>query len=464
MSWDGLSRFGLVRSLGTPPRMRALSTKRPTVLCVLDIGTAKVCCIVARLTPRATPGLLPGRTHKVEVLGLGHQRSEGVKSGVIVDIEKAEGAIRQAVAAAERAASVTVDSLIVNVSCGRIGSRAYGAQIEMAGREIEGADIRAVLRNGAAEAADDPARIVLHSLPVGYSLDGEKEIRDPRGMAAERLGVDMHVVDAEAAPARNLEIAVNRAHLSVEAMVATPFASGLAALVEDEAQLGCACIDMGAGTTTVSVFLHGRFVWTDAIAVGGAHVTTDLARGLSTRLEDAERLKVLHARVALPGVGTDARTDMDIVNVPPMSDEPSDPSVAVPRSHLDAIVTPRVEETFELVRDRLVRSGFAEAIGGRVVLTGGASALPGVAGAAERILCAQVRLGRPLGVSGMPQAAKGPAFAAATGLLIYPQVAGYEEFAQGAPVRIAPAKVAAAGTGAAMRGRLARMGAWLKTI
>ena len=454
MSW-----MPFTRPLGAPPRMRTLSLKRPTIVSVLDIGTSKMCCMVARLTPRGAPSLLPGRTHHVEVLGIGHGRSRGVKSGVIVDVEKAESAIRQVVAAAERMAGVTVDSLVVNVSCGRIGSRSYRAEIEMGGREIDGADIRAVLRNGAAEAAASPSRIVLHALPTGYRLDGESDIRDPRGMAAERLEVDMHMVDAEAAPARNLEIAVNRAHLSVEAMVATPFASGLAALVEDESQLGCACVDMGGGTTTVSVFLNGRFVWTDAVAIGGTHVTTDLARGLSTRLEDAERLKVLHACVGLPGEGIGSRThDADTVSVPPMSDDERDLAASVPRSALSAIVTPRIEETFELVRDRLIRSGFADAIGNRVVLTGGASALPGVARVAEKMLSARVRLGRPLGVSGMPQAAKGAAFSAATGLLIYPQVAGYEEFAQSAPtVRSRVPQAAGAG-------RLARMGAWLKTI
>lgn len=474
MSW-----LPFTRPLGAPPRTRALSLARPTIVSVLDIGTSKMCCMVARLTPRGAPSLLPGRTHHVEVLGIGHGRSRGVKSGVIVDVEKAEAAIRHVVAAAERMAGVTVDSLVVNVSCGRIGSRSYRAEIEMGGREIEGSDIRAVLRNGAAEAASSPSRIVLHALPTGYRLDGESDIRDPRGMAAERLEVDMHMVDAEAAPARNLEIAVNRAHLSVEAMVATPFASGLAALVEDESQLGCACIDMGGGTTTVSVFLHGRFVWTDAVAIGGMHVTTDLARGLSTRLEDAERLKVLHACVGLPGqdglgggglggggLGGGGRRDNDTISVPPMSDDERDLAQSVPRSALSAIVTPRIEETFELVRDRLIRSGFADAIGNRVVLTGGASALPGVARVAERLLSARARLGRPLGVSGMPQAAKGAAFSAATGLLIYPQVAGYEEFAQSAP-NLRGRAAAAAGapaTAASATGTLARMGAWLKTI
>ena len=450
--------------------MRALPRHRSTIVSVLDLGTSKVCCLVARLTPRDDESWLPGRTHRVEVIGVGHQRSQGVKAGVVVDVERAEGAIRQAVAAAEKMAGVTVESLIVNVSCGRIASSAYSTQIELGGREIEGADIRAVLEAGASEALAQRAReagagrqrIALHSLPIGYSLDGEGEIRDPRGMAADRLGVDMHVVDADAAPARNLEIAINRAHLSVDAMVATPFASGLASLVEDEASMGCACIDMGAGTTTLSVFLNGRFVFADAVAVGGHHVTMDLARGLSTRLEDAERIKVLHGSVrdeltGGPMDGSLAGFDEDAIVVPPMSDDDRDVSAPVSKSYVAAIITPRVEETLELVRDRLVRSGFASAIGGRVVLTGGACALPGMTGAADRILSARVRLGRPLGVGKLPPVAKGSAFATAAGLLVYPQVAGFEEFASAAP-SAAPARAAGGG------GPFARWGAWLKTI
>ena len=156
-----------------------------------------------------------------------------------------------------------------------------------------------------------PGRAVVHSLPIGYSLDADRGIADPRGMVGQRLGVDMHVVTGDAQPLRNLELCVNRCHLSVEALVATPYASGLAALVDDEAEMGCALIDLGGGTTTISVFNRGNCVHADAIAVGGQHVTTDMARGLSTRIDDAERLKTMHGS-ALPSAASDER-DMLIV-------------------------------------------------------------------------------------------------------------------------------------------------------
>jgi cell division protein FtsA len=204
-------------------------------------------------------------------------------------------------------------------------------------------------------------------------------------------------------------------------MVATPYASGLAALVDDELEMGAACIDMGGGTTTISVFADGKFTYADSIPVGGNHVTMDLARGLSTRLEHAERLKVMHGS-ALPG-GAD---DRDVVSVQPIGSDESELPIQVPRSAMTRVIRARIDETLELIRDRLNQSGYGNAIGKRVVLTGGSSQLAGLPEAARRVLGRNVRIGRPLGVAGLPEAAKGPAFSAPVGLLIYPQVAGFE--------------------------------------
>ena len=440
--------MSLLRADGFLPHMRPLSTKRPSIISVLDIGSSKICCMIARATPRLESKVLPGRTHKVEVLGFGHQRSRGIKSGVVVDLEGAEKAIRLAVDAAERMAGVTVDSLIVSVSSGRLVSEAFSADISLGGHAVEDGDIARVLRAGASHALA-PERSVVHSIPIGYTLDGESRVRDPRGMIGNKLGVDMHVVTAENAPLRNIELCINRAHLSVEAVVAAPYASGLAALVDDEAEMGCACIDMGGGTTTLSVFMDGRFVYCDAIAIGGQHVTMDLARGLSTRLDDAEKLKILHGS-ALGGAGSDE----DIVSVPQIGEEDGEGANQTNRSHLTRIIRPRVEETLELIRDRLNRSGFAGAVGKRVVLTGGASQLTGLNELARRILARNVRLGRPMGIAGLPGAAKGPAFAAGVGLLIYPQMIHLENFASLGLV--SPRRMT--GTG----GTLTRLGQWLQ--
>ncbi|MBB2971110.1 cell division protein FtsA [Mesorhizobium sp. RMAD-H1] len=423
------------------------SGRRVRLLTVLDVGSSKVSCVIARLKPREESAFLPGRTHRIEVLGIGHQKSRGVKSGVIVDLDAAEQSIRLAVDAAERMAGLTVDSLIVNISAGRLKSETFSASVSLGGHEIDRADIRRVLAAGAKQALAAERHLV-HSLPVGYTLDGERGIRDPLGMLGDTLGVDMHVLTADAAPLRNLELCINRCHLSVEAIVATPYASGLSALVDDEAEMGAACIDMGGGTTTISVFSEGKFIHADAIAVGGNHVTMDVARGFSARMDDAERLKVMYGS-ALPS----AADDRDLISVPPIGEDDRDMPNQYPRSVLTRIIRARVEETLELVRDRLNQSGLGHIVGKRVVLTGGASQLTGMPEVARRILARNVRIGRPLGVAGLPEAAKGAAFAATIGLLIYPQVAGIEE-------RSVKASSTSRMTGTG--GRFQRVGQWLR--
>lgn len=439
MSIFGSSSSGL-------PRMKPLSSKRHHVVSVLDIGSTKVVCMIGRLSPRKESDVLPGRTHHVEIIGIGHQRSRGMKSGVISDVDAVESVVRLAVDAAERMAGLTVDSLIVNVSAGRIGSDVYTATIDLGGQEVERADLKRVLA-AASQQSQRRERVILHSLPTGFSLDGERGIIDPLGMYGDALGVDIHVVTAERAAMKNLELCINRAHLTVEGLVATPYASGLAALVDDEVELGCAAIDMGGGTTTISVFAQGKLIHTDAIGIGGHHVTTDLARGLSTRIEDAERLKVVHGSAFANG-----SEEREVVSIPPIGEDDRDLPTQVPRSLLTRIIQARIEEILEMIRDRIHASGFSPVVGKRVVLTGGASQLTGLPEVARRILARNVRIGRPMGVSGLPVAAKGPAFSTAVGLMIYPQVADQE-------IAVGHGGFFSSGSG---NSRMMRVGQWLK--
>jgi cell division protein FtsA len=422
------------------------SAHRSGTLTVLDVGSSKVCCVVAKLKPCEDGKLLRGRSHRIHVIGIGHQKSEGVKSGVVVDLDRAEHAVRLAVDAAERMAGLTVDSLIVNMTAGRLKSESFVATINLGGHEAGEGDVKRVLAAGAKQAVK-AEREVVHSLPIGFSLDAERGVRDPRGMVGDTLGVDMHVLTGDAAPMRNLELCINRSHLSVERMVATPYASGLAALVDDELEMGAACIDMGGGTTTISVFNEGKFIHADALAIGGNHVTLDLAKGLSTSIAAAERLKVMHGS-ALPG----SADDRDLVSIQPIGDD-GEVAIQVPRSVMTRIIRARVDETLELLRDRINKSGYGNLVGKRVVLTGGASQLSGLPEAARRILGRNVRIGRPLGVAGLPEAAKGPAFSVPVGLLIYPQMAAFESHpAQGM------FRLKMTGTG----GRLHRMSEWFR--
>ena len=429
-----------------PPRMKPLSARKSAILSVLDIGTSKIVCLIARLLPMESSDTLRGRTHRARILGIGHQRSRGIKSGAVVDMEEAEQAIRHAVDAAERMAGVQVESVIVNASGGRPGSQLFHADIHIGGKAVTQQDIHRVLEAAAGRTAT-AGRAVLHALPTGFSLDGVRGIHAPRGMMGEGLGADMHVVAADAASLRNLMLAVERCHLNIEAIVSTPYASGLSVLVDDESELGAAVVDLGAGTTSIGVFADGALRHVDAVAVGGNHVTMDVARGLNTSVADAERLKTLYGSCMT--AASDERESIAITQVGEDASERSH----VPKSQLVRIIKPRVEEILELARDRLKTAGYAGQTGRRLVLTGGASQLTGMPEAARRILSPQVRIGRPLGIEGLPESAKSPAFAAAVGLMVYPQVAGIEHFE---PRR------ASYGQATGTDGYIARVGRWLK--
>lgn len=429
------------------PRLKPLSARRSATMSVLDIGTSKVVCLIAELQPAEAISTLRGRTHLARIIGIGHQRSLGLKGGAIVDLEAAEGAIRHAVHAAERMAKAEVQSVIVNISGGRLASQHFEARVNVRSGTVTGADVERVLETASAHGVS-PGRAVLHALPTGYALDGQGAVIDPSGMIGDALGVDLHVVTAEAAAARNLMLAVEHCHLGVDAVIATPYAAGLSALVDDEAELGCAVVDMGGGTTSVGVFTGGHLVHCDAVAVGGHHVTMDIARGLSTRVSVAERLKTLYGSA----IAT-ASDERDMIAVHGVGEDEGEAPSHVPRSQLVRIVKPRVEEVLELVRDRLRGAGFGAQAGRRVILTGGASQLVGLPETARRILQGQVRIGRPLGIRGLPEAAKGPAFSASVGMLVYPQVAHAEHFeprGQGA----------FAGTGT--DGYFSRVGRWIR--
>ncbi|MGQ3673753.1 cell division protein FtsA [Xanthobacter sp. TB0136] len=431
---------------GFAPKMRPLPPRKSGIVGVLDIGTSKVVCAIARLKPRGPSDVLRRRTHSIDVLGIGHTRAYGIKGGTVVDMAKAELAIRQAVDMAERASGVQIASVVVGVSGGRLASQHYEASVRLTSPSVEESDIRRVLEAASTYGVGD-GRAVVHALPVGYSLDGRFGIGEPRGMLGHELGANMHVVTADLTALKNLVLCVERCHLSIEAMVAAPYAAALSSLTDDEMELGVTMIDMGAGTTTFSIVAGGHCVYMDGVALGGQHITNDVARGLPARLNDAERLKALHGAVV--AVSAD---EHDMLTVPPLSGDPRDQPNMVPKSRLVTIVRPRAEEIVELIRERLKASGHAGDAGRRVVLTGGAAQLQGLADLVVKAIAPQVRIGRPLGVSRLPEAARGSAFAVTAGLLVYPQVAGLEHFE--------PRRRQAAG--AEGQGYFGRVGRWLK--
>jgi len=373
-------------------------------IAVLDIGTSKIACFIAHVDAGGD----------IKVVGMGHQLSKGIRSGVITYIVEAETSIIAAVHAAEQMAGETIDEVIVSLSGGHITSRNAMVEIALIDEEVTERDMLDVIDQGRQSLAV-PDTDIVHCFPINYYLDGARGIQDPRQMYGKKLGADLHVITASSSVIRNLAHCLAHCHLNVVEFVVASHASALACLEPDEMQLGVTLIDMGGGTSGVSIFAGGRNIYADAVAIGGMHVTNDIAMGLSTSLAHAERLKTLHGSTVIS-----PSDDHVMIDAPQLGeDSQGEESNVLPRSMLVGIIRPRMEEIFEMIRSRIELSGVEKSAGRRVVLTGGASQLIGVRELASSILGKQVRMSRPHPVAGLAEAVSGPAFSATIGMLEY---------------------------------------------
>ncbi len=379
---------------------------------VLDLGTRKISCLIARLLP--PPKWL---AHKIEharvnILGFGQAASRGVSGGNIADMEAAEGAVRAAVAKAEQKAGLTVDEVHVTFSGAGLSSESFTASVPIARRTVDELDIRRAMLAAEQYAARN-GQSILHSVVSGYGLDDIPQIEDPCGLIGDTLKV--HVLSVGMAPmaAKNIALCIERCHLRPAGLLAAPLASALAAASEDERDLGVTCIDMGAGATSLAAFCEGKAVHVDSLSSGGERLTRDLARSLSTPRTEAERLKTLYASVFV-----EATLDHESVVCPLIGEDGEERYIYPAKAEISAIVRTRLEDMFSQLQERLERSGCDPAVTERVVLTGGGAQLVGATQLAERIFGGAARLGRPEGVSGLPPGAD-PALAAGVGALMY---------------------------------------------
>jgi cell division protein FtsA len=374
------------------------------VIGVIDAGSSKICCLIAK---KEADGSL-------RVAGIGHQASFGLRNGAVANMDAAESAIGAAVQSAEKMAGETLRSVYVNLSGGQPSSATIDVQVNTGGQAIGTPALRRVAQQCKAALGELEGSPV-HIIPTGYTRDGARGIKDPRGMTGNQLEVQIHAVTANAAALRNLTTCIERCHLEVEKVVISPFAAGRACLTPDEAELGATVIDMGGGTTTIGVFSENELVFADCIPMGGIHVTNDIARGLTTPAAHAERIKTLYGHAV--SITTDRH---ELIDVPQMGENDVATVAQVPRSLMIGIIQPRLEEILEMVRARLEHSGFDKVGGRRVVLTGGASQMQGTKELAQTILDKQVRMGRPPAATpGLPDILGGPEFSVATGLLFY---------------------------------------------
>ena len=385
--------------------IKAFTGSRQPLVAAVDLGASKIGCFIMK------PDGANRDTREITAAGVAHVRARGVKGAAIVSVDEAAQAIAQAVERAEAMAGVAVSGVVLTTAGGQMASHRVQAQVSLGARPIADGDLGRALQMALAQARL-PGRRAIHLLPIAWSVDGSRGVRDPRNMFGRVLGLDLLVVTIAEPFHATLSQAVELAHLQLEGVVAAPFASALAALEDDEMDLGCICIDMGGGSTSAAVFGHGSLLHVDSLPVGGMHVTQDIARGLSTTIAGAERIKTLHGSAI-----ASANEDRETIEAPPRGDDPGAGPVTAPRSLLKGVIAPRVEETLELLRERLRQSGAPVDASAGVVLCGGASQLTGVREVAHRVFDRPVRLGRPRRAPHLADAAAGAAFCSAAGVL-----------------------------------------------
>ncbi len=374
------------------------------ILAAIDIGTTKVACLIAEGDPHSST---------LHVLGAGQYASKGVNKGIIADMEATETAVLNAVHAAEKAAGITIQDVVVNVSGTHLVSEIIQLSTPIGGRIITDADVNTLLSQ-ATTLEDSRDFEVIHALPINYKVDDHKDIQDPCGMIGSRLSGTLHVITGSQSPVNNLVSCISRCHLTLRTLISSPLASGFSNLAEDERDLGVTIIDIGGGTADIAIFIEGMPLFTDSIPLGGRHITNDLAHGLSTSRTQAERIKTLYGSAVETG-----EDDKVTISVPQLGDTTQGQALSIKRRVVTAIIKPRMEEILEVIKSRLEKNDMYKIAGRRVVLTGGCSQLPGIRDLASQVLGKQVRLGRPLKLSGMTDLTMNPSFSTCAGLLFF---------------------------------------------
>ncbi len=402
---------------------RAMRNKRQAamqrgVIAVLDVGSSKIACFVLRFDgpdrfmEDEGIGSMAGQS-SFRVIGAATTRSRGVKFGEISAMHETERAIRTAVQAAQKMANVRVDHVIVSFSGARPRSYGLAGKVDLHDGTVTDNCVARVLAS--CDLPDYGAeREILHAQPVNFSVDHRSGLGDPRGQAGNDLSVDMHMLSVDRTPVENLLYCIKRCDLDLAGLASSAYASGISSLVEDEQELGAACIDLGGGSTGLSIFMKKHMIFSDTVRMGGDHVTSDISQGLQIPLSLAERIKTFYGGVRATGMD-----DREMIDLSSDTGDWEHDRRTVSRSELIGVMRPRMEEILEEVRGLLDAAGFDHLPSQRIVLTGGGSQIPGLDGLATKILGQQVRLGRPLRVQGLPQSVTGPSFSSAVGTCLF---------------------------------------------
>jgi cell division protein FtsA len=370
------------------------------LVAALDIGSSKVSALICTLTDDA----------RLQVLGTGQRESRGVKRGYVTDMEAGEHAVREAVELAERMSGLTIEDVWASFGAGGLSSDLANVEVELGGHQVEQSDIDELLMGGRS-AIDRNGQMVLHAHPALYTIDGVEGVKNPIGLHADRLGVDIHVVAADPAPLRNIDYVIRSAHLGVKAIVASPVAAALACLTEDERELGVALVELGAEVTNVSLHAGGMLLGLRSIPLGAKDITDDIACAFGVQRRDAERLKCFYGSAM-----TSPRDNHEMIEARQMGAEEGVDPMRITRAQLMTVIRQRVEELTAKIDEALKSLGFTGPVGRQVVLTGGGAELKNIADYMQGVLGRSVRVGRPKQLTGLPDAHSGPAFSTLVGL------------------------------------------------
>lgn len=375
-------------------------SKKDSIVVGLDIGTTKICALVAEIGPEGN----------IDIRGIGNSPSFGLRKGVVVNIESTVNSIKRAILEAQTMANIPITSVYAGIAGGHIrGINSHGI-VAVRDHEVSLDDIERVI--DAAKAVAIPIdREVIHVLPQEYVIDDQDGIKEPLGMSGVRLECKVHIVTGAVSSAQNIVKCAQRCDITVSDIVLEQLASSLAVLANDEKELGVALIDIGGGTTDIAIFLNGSIHHTSVIAIGGQHFTNDIAIGLRTPQESAEIIKRRYGTAS-----TKSDYLEELIEVPSVGNRPDR---MLERKIVAEILEPRVRETFELIAHELQKVRITELLTSGVVITGGTALLPGMVEIAEEVLGLPVRLGVPRGVGGLMDVVKSPIYATAVGLVLY---------------------------------------------
>jgi cell division protein FtsA len=373
--------------------------KKHSIVVGLDIGTTKICALIGEMTDQG-----------VEIIGVGSHPSQGLRKGVVINIEATVSSVRRAIEEAGLMAGCEVHTVFTSISGSHVKAFNSHGIVAVKNKEVTQRDLERVI--DAAKAVAIPMdREVLHVLPQDYIVDDQDGIKDPLGMSGVRLEAKVHIVTGAVTSAQNIIKCCNRTGLNVAEVVLAPLAAADAVLTDEQRELGVVLVDMGGGTTDIVIYHEGTLKHTAVLGIGGNHVTNDIAAGLRTPFNDAERIKQRYGYATAAMV-----SDAERVDVPSVAGKGAG---TISRQILCEIIEPRLDEIFELVQKEIVKSGLDGALASGIVVTGGSMLLPGAVEMAERCLGLPVRLGVPVHVVGLVDIIDNPVYAAGVGLVLH---------------------------------------------